>query len=112
MRRMRDTSIHRIHGWYSEIDLDLKHLLKRVVLLGGSVLMFSVKGGTVTVLAVANADAGSIEIEPLTIDLLRHASRFTLQRFTGGCARLFRPYVSLGLLLMAVYALSIAAYVA
>ena len=83
-----------------------------VVLLGGSVLMFSVKGGTVTVLAVANADAGSIEIEPLTIDLLRHASRFTLQRFTGGCARLFRPYVSLGLLLMAVYALSIAAYLA
>src|SRR5256885_5059460 len=33
MRRMRDTSIHRIHGWYSEIDLDLKHLLKRGALL-------------------------------------------------------------------------------
>ena len=30
---MRDTSVHRIHGCYSEIDLDLKHLLKRSALL-------------------------------------------------------------------------------
>ena len=62
-----------------------------VVLLGGSVLMFAVKGGTVDVLTAANADAGPIEQQPLTIDLLRHASRFTLTRFTDGCARLFRP---------------------
>src|SRR4030081_3553950 len=134
MRRMRNTSPHRIHGCYSENALDLKHLLKRgallvaanwqtvviqfvaettfqvllavpiigaavlvavllggdltellrgslreifttfagallseplaliafvtafaVVLLGGSVLMFVVKGGTVEVLAAANA---------------------------------------------------------
>src|ERR1700716_620547 len=33
MRRMRDTSLHRIHGCYSENDLDLKHLLKRGALL-------------------------------------------------------------------------------
>src|SRR5258708_25145584 len=33
MRRMRDTIVHRIHGCYSEIDLDLKHLLKRGALL-------------------------------------------------------------------------------
>src|SRR6266849_10790296 len=36
MRRMRDTSIHRIHGCYSEIDLDLKHLLKRGALLAAA----------------------------------------------------------------------------
>src|SRR5262252_1724020 len=140
MRRMSDTSRHRIHGCYSENDLDLKHLLKRgallvaanwqtvaiqfvaqttfqvllavpiigaailvavllgtdfadlmqqnlremfstiadallseplaliafitsfsLVLLGGSALMFIVKGGTVTVLLDANATTGSIE---------------------------------------------------
>ena len=64
-----------------------------VVLLGGSVLMFAVKGGTVDVLVAANADAGPIEQHPLTIEMLRHASRFTLTRFTDGCARLFRPYL-------------------
>ena len=81
-----------------------------VVLLGGSVLMFAVKGGTVDVLVAANADAGPIERHPVTIEMLRHASRFTLQRFTDGCARLFRPYLTLGLVLIAVYAISAAGY--
>lgn len=191
MRGMTDTIGHRIHGCYSEIDLDLKHLLKRgallaaanwqtvaiqfaaettfqvllavpvvgaailvavllggdladllhgslrdivttiarallseplalvafatafaVVLIGGSVLMFVVKGGTVEVLVAANAEAGPIEQYPLTIDMLRHASRFTLQRFTGGCARLVRPYLTLGLALMVVYAVSAGGYLA
>ena len=83
-----------------------------LVLLGGSVLMFVVKGGTVEVLAAANADAGPIEQHPLAIDLLRHASRFTLKRFTDGCARLFRPYLTLGLALMIVYGVSVAGYLA
>src|SRR3954470_16473757 len=146
MRSMRDTSNHRIHGCYSENDLDLRHLLKRgallaaanwqvvaiqfvvettfyvllavpvvgaailvavllganladllqggprdiftavasalmsepvafvafivafsVVLLGGLALMFVVKGGTVVALLDANAAAGPIEREPLTL---------------------------------------------
>jgi hypothetical protein len=83
-----------------------------VVLLGGSVLMFVVKGGTVAVLATASLERRPIEREPLSLDLLREASRFTLQRFTDGCGRLFRPYVALGLTLMAVYALSLAGYLA
>jgi len=83
-----------------------------IVLLGGSVLMFLVKGGTVEVLLAADAGAGAIEHEPITIESLRHAARFTLQRFTGGCARLFRPYLALGLVLMLVYALSAGAYLA
>ena len=81
-----------------------------VVLLGGSVLMFAVKGGTVDVLVAANAEAGAIERQALTVDLLRHASRFTLQRFTEGCARLFRRYLTLGLALMIVYAISVGGY--
>src|SRR5881397_1111629 len=36
MRRMRDTVNHRIHGCYSEIDLDLKLLLKRGALLAAA----------------------------------------------------------------------------
>src|SRR5436309_3103998 len=36
MRRMKDTVKHRIHGCYSEIDLDLMHLLKRGALLAAA----------------------------------------------------------------------------
>jgi hypothetical protein len=78
-----------------------------VVLLGGSSLMFLVKGGTVEVLLAANRAAGPIEREPITFENLRTGARFTLQRFMNGCARLFRPYLTLGLLLMIVYALSV-----
>jgi hypothetical protein len=81
-----------------------------LVLLGGSVLMFLVKGGTVTVLLAANSLAGPIEHAPITLASLRGAAQFTLRRFTDGCARLFRPYLVLGLVLMALYGLSLAAY--
>jgi hypothetical protein len=77
-----------------------------VVLLGGSVLMFVVKGGIVDVFVAADAAAGPIERQPVTVDVLRHASAFTLERFTNGCSRLFRRYIALGLALMAVYAVS------
>lgn len=82
-----------------------------LVLFGGSVLMFAVKGGTVAVLLAANDAAGPIERAPITFESLRGASRFTLERFTDGCSRLFRPYLILGLLLMAVYAVSVGGYV-
>jgi hypothetical protein len=83
-----------------------------IVLLGGSVLMFLVKGGTVDVLLAAIGDAGPIEREPLTLDTFRRASWFTLDRFMAGCARLFRPYLVLGLALMLVYVLSAGLYLA
>jgi hypothetical protein len=83
-----------------------------LVLFGGSVLMFAVKGGTVEILIAANAAAGAIEHQALTVEALRSASRFTLQRFTDGCARLFRRYLSLGIALMLVYGLSVGAYLA
>jgi len=83
-----------------------------IVLLGGSVLMFLVKGGTMEVLIAANEAAGPIEREPLTLGTLQRAARFTLQRFTSGCGRLFHRYLVLGLLLMLVYGLSAATYFA
>ena len=82
------------------------------VLLGGSVLMWLVKGGVVEVLIAANADAGAIEQQPVTVEVLRQASRFTLERFMGGCARMFRPYLTLGLALMLLYAVSAGGYLA
>jgi hypothetical protein len=81
-----------------------------VVLLGGSALMFLVKGGTIAVLIEADATTGPIERGPLALETFRAASRFTLARFTDGCTRLFRPYLLLGLLLIAVYAVSIVGY--
>ena len=83
-----------------------------IVLLGGSALMFLLKGGTMEVLVAANREAGPIEREPLRLEAIRTASQFTIARFTDGCARLFRRYLGLGLLLMLAYACSGAAYLA
>ena len=80
------------------------------VLFGGSALMFLVKGGTVHVFIAAHRVAGPIEREPITIDALQTASTFTLDRFTAGCSRLFKPYLAVGLTLIAVYAISGGAY--
>jgi hypothetical protein len=81
-----------------------------LVLIVGSMFMFLVKGGTVSVLVAANDEAGPLEREPLTGDALWLASRFTARRFASGSMRLFRRYVALGLALMTVYAASAAAY--
>ncbi len=83
-----------------------------IVLLGGSVFMFLVKGGTVDVLAAANLTARPIENEPITYQSLHAAAFFTLERFTHGCSRLFRRYLKLGLALMVVYLLSGLSYLA
>jgi hypothetical protein len=82
------------------------------VLLGGSVLMFFLKGGTVDVLIAAHRAAEAIEREPVTGDRLHQAAQFTVPRFNLGCRRLFRPYLMLGLSLIGVYTFSCAAYLA
>jgi hypothetical protein len=81
-----------------------------LVLLGGSALMFLVKGGTTTVLIAANRSTGPIEQRPLAMENFREAARFTLQAFIAGCTRLFRPYLILGLLLIGMYAVSVGGY--
>jgi hypothetical protein len=83
-----------------------------IVLVGGSVLMFLVKGGTVDVMLAADAAAGPIEDGPLTLATFREASRFSIARFAGGCTRLFRRYLVIGFMLMVVYAVSGIAYLA
>ncbi len=83
-----------------------------IVLLGGSILMFLVKGGTVDVMLAADQSAGSIESGPLSLAVFRDTSRFTVVRFVNGCTRLFRRYLVLGLTLMVVYAGSGIGYLA
>ena len=76
-----------------------------VVLAGGAALMFLIKGGTVTVLAKADALAGGIERPPLRIAAFRRGMHFSIEAFLQGAGRLFRRYLALGLLLTVVYVL-------
>jgi hypothetical protein len=82
-----------------------------IVLLGASALTFIVKGGTVTVLADAEAGAGAIERPPLRLDALRRANATQIERFLDGCERLWRRYLKLGACLLIVYAITAVAYI-
>ena len=75
-----------------------------VVLLGASVLTFIVKGGTVAVLAAAEAQAGPIERPPLRLAALRRANITNIEPFLEGCRKFWRRYVKLGFCLLIVYA--------
>jgi hypothetical protein len=77
-----------------------------LVVAGGSLLMFVVKGGTVSVLVAAERGAGAIEHPPLRLPAFHRATYFTLERFTNGAAHLFPRYLRLGIGLMLIYAMS------
>jgi hypothetical protein len=81
-----------------------------LVLVGGSVLTFVVKAGTIAQLAEAERVAGPIEKPPLRFDALRRASVVAVDPFLEGCRRLWRRYVRIGLGLLFVYALTAGAY--
>lgn len=83
-----------------------------IALAAASILMFLAKGGVLDVLLAAHESAGAFETEPISIDTIEPAARFTLPRFIDGCTRLFRPYFVLGLALFAAYAATAAIYVA
>jgi hypothetical protein len=82
------------------------------VLLGGSTLMFLVKGGTLTVLVQGDRVAGPLERPPLRMTSLQRAGQFSINLFLAGSARLFRRYLILGMMLLAVYAASGGLYLA
>lgn len=81
-----------------------------VILAGGSILMFAVKAGSVTVLLAGDRSAGTIELPPLRMSAMREANQATLERFTGGIRKLFPRYLRLGIALTVAYALVAAAY--
>jgi hypothetical protein len=79
-----------------------------IALTGGSLFMFLVKGGTMHVLMLANDVAGDVERDAVTLESLRPAAAFTMERFQTGCSKLFRRYLALGVMLTFVYGLSVA----
>jgi hypothetical protein len=81
-----------------------------LVLVGGSALTFVVKGGTVALLAEAEASAGPIERPPVRVQNLRRASRAHIDPFLDACQRLWRRYVRLGMCLLLFYGLTAAIY--
>jgi hypothetical protein len=83
-----------------------------IALVGGSVLMFLVKGGTVDVMLAAQDRVGPIERHPLTLTSVHEAAAFSFPRFITGCGRLFHAYLLLGLVLMLAYGATAAAYLA
>lgn len=81
-----------------------------VVLLGGSALMFLVKGGTVWVLADATQTAPPVERPPLRLSVFGEGSRFSIGHYMSGCAALSRRYLTLGFSLIGLYVISALAY--
>jgi hypothetical protein len=81
-----------------------------LVLLGGSALTFIVKGGTMALLADAEATAGPLERPPVRLEAIRRASRVHIDPFLDGCTRLWRRYLRLGACLLVAYILTAAAY--
>ena len=83
-----------------------------IAVLGGSVFMFLVKGGTVTVLAAGDRVGGPLEKGSWRLESLRRASACSSDLFIEGCSRLFRRYLTLGIGLMIAYTISGALYLA
>ncbi|MCL4811207.1 MAG: hypothetical protein KJ061_01925 [Vicinamibacteraceae bacterium] len=80
------------------------------VILGGSALVFLVKGGTMTVLARGEAAAGPIERGALRLRDFRRAEAYSIAAFTAGSQHLFRRYLRLGAVLLLLYLVSGAFY--
>ena len=83
-----------------------------IVIVGGSMLMFLVKSGSVAVLVAAERQAPAVEQPPLRSEVVREGSRFSLEAFSDGCTTFGRRFVRLGLILTAAYAVSVALYLA
>lgn len=82
-----------------------------LILSGGSVLMFAIKAGSVTVLLAGDRVAGAIEEPPLRMSSLKQANQSNVERFTTGVRSLFTRYLRLGIGLTIVYALLTGSYI-
>jgi len=81
-----------------------------VVITGGSLFVFLIKGGAVGILVRGERVAGPIEQPPLLPDVVATASAFSVEQFIDSARALFPRYARLGLALMGVYLASGAAY--
>ncbi|MGH9163430.1 MAG: hypothetical protein ACRD2X_26015 [Vicinamibacteraceae bacterium] len=76
-----------------------------ITIVGGSTLMFLIKGGTLSVLVASEAGAGPVERLAVRAAVLRHLGRAEVPLFLEGCRRLFPRFLRLGICLFAAYAL-------
>jgi hypothetical protein len=83
-----------------------------VVMVGGSLFVFLVKAGTVTVLVKGDRAAGPIERPPLHFSTVMTASAFSLDTFEDGARVLFARYARLGLALLTIYVVTGGVYLA
>lgn len=81
-----------------------------VALLSGAAFTFLIKGGTVRTLALAEATTGAIERPPLRAAAFNRAFQFSVDHFVASSASLFRRYLRLGLILIALYGISATLY--
>jgi hypothetical protein len=81
-----------------------------IVLAGGSAVTFIVKGGTISLLAAAEAAAGPIERPPVRLESLRRLNRVHIEPFLDGCRRYWRRYLRLGGCLLLAYAVTAIVY--
>ena len=77
-----------------------------VAVLGASVFIFLLKGGTVALLVRAEREAAAVEEPPLQFSVVATGAVFTVERFIEHARELFPRFLRLGFVLMAVYALS------
>jgi hypothetical protein len=84
-----------------------------IVAVGGGIILFLVKAGTLTVLARAERQASDeLHAGSMRFDLMRRANASELEVFLGGVRRFGRRYVVLGAWMMAAYAVIGTGYVA
>jgi hypothetical protein len=81
-----------------------------VVLVGGSLLMFVVKAGSVGVLVDADRAGPPVERPPLRVETVRQAELFSLERFSEASTRFRLRFIRLGIGLLSVYAITIGLY--
>ena len=83
-----------------------------VVAIGGSLFVFLVKAGTVATLVRGEQKAGTIETPPLHLEAMRQGTAFSTDAYAAAARALFPRYARLGFILMAIYGVSSAAYLA
>jgi hypothetical protein len=92
------------------ITLTMFLLSLGTMVVGGSLFVFLVKGGTVGVLVAGDRDAGPVENPPLQYERLVQASRFSIELFMERAQALVFRYAQLGLALLVVYVATGVAY--
>lgn len=83
-----------------------------VVIGGGSLFVFLIKGGAVSIMVRGERQAGPIEHPPLLPSVVAQASAYSAEAFIEGASRLFPAYARLGLVLIALYLASGASFLA